>query len=544
MNLIKKNLDKDSGKVVTVYLLEKLTLIIITIVLSFNIIYSDPAYGAKLVALSDQIITQQGTEIPITLKVNGTETLNNKLTFSFSLPKNGTLLGTAPNLLYRPNGIFHGRDSFTFIAHDATTDSNNATITIIVNPSSVQPFISDPQQRIGISFVISFLVVIFIIIAAWRILRRRKFQQYSKFSDIIRTDDWDPSLSIFQFLLWTIVLIFAFLAVYLIRIFGGISAPPQGGIPVNLLALTGISVGVPIASNVISSYKYSPAKLSKERPPPDQMPGYSDMLKEYGKPTLSRFQMFGWTWIGIGIYLFVFFSKITEMSIQVQNLTLPDIDPTLVVLMGLSQTAFLGGKTVASKMEITNIVPAEGETGKPIQIFGSNFGNNPDTVWFGDLQIRGNDVTWMDDRIDIKVPVAITEAKKYAIKVAKGGFLTDEKVFTVTKVIIATAPTVISTIPNSGSSGVAVNTSVTATFSQPIDASTVNANTFTLKDNSSNNNVLGTISISSDDKTVSFKPSANLQSSTLHTATISTGIRDLEGKAMSTTKSWSFTTTE
>jgi hypothetical protein len=114
----------------------------------------------------------------------------------------------------------------------------------------------------------------------------------------------------------------------------------------------------------------------------------------------------------------------------------------------------------------------------------------------------------------------------------------------VTKVIIATAPTVISTIPNSGSSGVAVNTSVTATFSQPIDASTVNANTFTLKDNSSNNNVLGTISISSDDKTVSFKPSANLQSSTLHTATISTGIRDLEGKAMSTTKSWSFTTTE
>ena len=41
----------------------------------------------------------------------------------------------------------------------------------------------------------------------------------------------------------------------------------------------GISVGVPIASNVISSYKYSPAKLTKERPPPDKIPGYADMLK-------------------------------------------------------------------------------------------------------------------------------------------------------------------------------------------------------------------------------------------------------------------------
>src|SRR5437870_4051151 len=61
------------------------------------------AYGAgKLVALSDQIVTIQGKEIPLTLKVNGTAPLSNRLTFSFSLPRNGTILGTAPDLLYTP----------------------------------------------------------------------------------------------------------------------------------------------------------------------------------------------------------------------------------------------------------------------------------------------------------------------------------------------------------------------------------------------------------------------------------------------------------
>ena len=42
---------------------------------------------------------------------------------------------------------------------------------------------------------------------------------------------------------------------------------------------------------------------------------FSEMLNEYGKPTLSRFQMFVWTWICIGIYLAILFTVVYEGSI-------------------------------------------------------------------------------------------------------------------------------------------------------------------------------------------------------------------------------------
>jgi hypothetical protein len=56
--------------------------------------------------------------------------------------------------------------------------------------------------------------------------------------------------------------------------------------------------------------------------------------------------MFLWTWIGIGLYIVVLFSTVfSPATLADPNLLeLPDIDPTLVILMGLSQGAFIGGK--------------------------------------------------------------------------------------------------------------------------------------------------------------------------------------------------------
>jgi hypothetical protein len=545
-----------------------LAFVISLLTISQNLIFSLPVYASddttansnvnstKLIAENESIIAQQDTNLSITLQVKGTAA-----GFIVTKPANGTLTGpkvtpagplNSPNLIYIPNPGFHGSDKFTFYARDsAGMNSNSATIRIIVNPFIPKPIISNPQERIAISFVISAIVVILIIIATWIILKGRRpssTQQqktkYSRLSDIIRTEDWDPSLSIFQFLLWTIVVLFAFFAVYLIRILGGVSTPPLGGVPIYLLALMGISVAVPVASNVVSSVQYSsPTTLASERPSEDKLPPYSDMLKEYGKPTLSRFQMFGWTWIGIGVYLFVFFSKTMESSILVQNLILPDVDPTLVVLMGLSQTAFLGGKTVAARTEITQVVPDKGEIGMPVQIFGSNFGSNQDTIWFGDIQIRGNDIkTWMDNRIDIVVPMQITVANQYLIKAAVGGFLTEGKIFTVTK-ITTESPRIVSTAPSDGSTGVAISAEVCAMSDRPLDGSTVNPNSFTLKSGVDNKPMEGvSVSLSPDRKTAKLKLPEKLQPSTLYIATVTTAIKDIEGNAMSESKTWSFTT--
>jgi hypothetical protein len=220
-----------------------------------------------------------------------------------------------------------------------------------------------------------------------------------------------------------IVITFAFLGVYLVRIFGGVIEPPAS-IPVNILALMGISVSVPVISGGVSRIKYDTTSAVKELPP--QLPPLSTML-ENSKPALTRFQMFGWTWIGIIIYLAILFSWVAIEPLT--SLTLPDIDPTLVILMGLSQGGYSGGKIVSiSPMNIQRVVASKKDNTLILSIFGDNFGQNKDTVWFDDLQARGDSISSSNDsRIDVSiVGITLSEDSKYKIRVAKDSLI-DEK---------------------------------------------------------------------------------------------------------------------
>jgi hypothetical protein len=101
-------------------------------------------------------------------------------------------------------------------------------------------------------------------------------------------------------------------------------------------------------------------------------------------------------------------------------------------------------------------------------------------------------------------------------------------------------PTVLSTVPSDGSHPVPVDSKITATFSEPVS---VEANSFILKD-IKNTPIPGTTSLSTDGKTLEFKPSTpstKLDPSTTYVATI-TGVKDLAGNTMSTPKTWKFTT--
>ena len=100
-----------------------------------------------------------------------------------------------------------------------------------------------------------------------------------------------------------------------------------------------------------------------------------------------------------------------------------------------------------------------------------------------------------------------------------------------------TPPTVSSTSPASNATGVGISSAISATFSEDMDSSTINTNTFTL---SGGGSVSGTVSYSN--KTATFTPSGNLSYSTTYTATITTGVKDISGNAMSSTYTWSFTT--
>ena len=102
-----------------------------------------------------------------------------------------------------------------------------------------------------------------------------------------------------------------------------------------------------------------------------------------------------------------------------------------------------------------------------------------------------------------------------------------------------TPPTVSSTSPASSATGVGVSSAISATFSEDMNSSTITTSTFTLS-SSSGSSVSGTVSYSN--KVATFTPSSSLSYSTTYTATITTGVKDAGGNAMSSNYTWSFTT--
>jgi hypothetical protein len=101
-----------------------------------------------------------------------------------------------------------------------------------------------------------------------------------------------------------------------------------------------------------------------------------------------------------------------------------------------------------------------------------------------------------------------------------------------------TAPTVISTNPASAATSVALNQKIAATFSKVMDAATITATTFTVKQGTTA--VAGSVSYAGTIAT--FSPTAKLTASTVYTATIATGAKDLAGNALASSFVWNFTT--
>lgn len=110
--------------------------------------------------------------------------------------------------------------------------------------------------------------------------------------------------------------------------------------------------------------------------------------------------------------------------------------------------------------------------------------------------------------------------------------------FTTAAAADVTPPTVLSVTPLMNATSVAVSTRPTVTFSEAMNASTISASTFTLKQGTVN--IAGTVSYSGS--TATFTPSSALSASTVYTATITTGAKDAAGNALAANYVWSFTT--
>jgi len=110
--------------------------------------------------------------------------------------------------------------------------------------------------------------------------------------------------------------------------------------------------------------------------------------------------------------------------------------------------------------------------------------------------------------------------------------------FTTATLLDITKPTVGTPLPLPSATGVAINATVSAIFSEVMDPLTMTTANFTLKQGTTA--VTGTVATVGN--TLTFTPAANLGNSLVYTATITTGVRDLAGNAMAAAYVWQFTT--
>jgi hypothetical protein len=103
-----------------------------------------------------------------------------------------------------------------------------------------------------------------------------------------------------------------------------------------------------------------------------------------------------------------------------------------------------------------------------------------------------------------------------------------------------TTPTVLSSVPDNSATGIALNASVSATFSEAMDSATLTTATFTLTSGASAVPIAGTMIYA--DSTVVFWPAARLAANTAFTATINTGAKSASSIALAANHTWTFTT--
>jgi hypothetical protein len=192
-----------------------------------------------------------------------------------------------------------------------------------------------------------YLVGVVGLILFWIILR---LATGSKTSSIIIGEDGAPSTSKAQLAAWTAVVVFSYLALYAVRIrMGDFAALPS--VPQNVLIALGISGATAVAAKAIAvNAAANPVTnaLPNATETPDgqgQLSSNSSgiLLDDSGKPDIGKVQVVIWTIIALGVYLVT-----VGHAIHKGTPDLPDIDTTLMILMGLGHSIYIGKKVAES----------------------------------------------------------------------------------------------------------------------------------------------------------------------------------------------------
>lgn len=263
-------------------------------------------------------------------------------------------------------------------------------------------------------------------------------------------DDGRLSLSKAQTLFWTFIVLYAYTALYALDVkicskpgntcvtdaanraaahaaavsgnpapandASGSSAPPVGtnalipiDFPGSVLLLLGFSVTSLIAAAGITRSQIASGIVKKSQArPPDQPDLALKWLVQTddGRVDLTRFQVVLWTLVAAGAFVADTQLLLTTGVLQ---LSLPDVGSALVLLMGLGQAAYVGGKlVVTAKPHVFRIVPAHAPVGAAVSLSGAGFGTQQGATSFllmgGAPVLAANVTSWSDTAIVFTVP--------------------------------------------------------------------------------------------------------------------------------------------
>ncbi len=183
------------------------------------------------------------------------------------------------------------------------------------------------------------------------------------------------SLTHFQLVTWSIVILSLVSGIFWGRVFEGVTDPLSFKIPEEVLGLLGISVGSAMTAGAIKASKDTARPLSVAASGAADPPRLSQIFMleegEFADKVIdvAKYQNFIITFVLVAAYIAVAIAKLEDAGSPGNVMSLPGFSSTFLVLVGISHAGYLGGKlanpagfpqglTVANRAEVAAGPPA------------------------------------------------------------------------------------------------------------------------------------------------------------------------------------------
>jgi hypothetical protein len=230
--------------------------------------------------------------------------------------------------------------------------------------------------------------------------------------------DSRPSTSKFQWLLWTLAVLYAYVVIA-VRTDSNL---PQN-IPSSLVIAMGLSIGTMGTAKQITTSYITNGKITKTDatdPTVQGAQGLASLIEDDDAiPDLSKVQMLAWTTISIGTFLWQL-----VQNVQAPTPKIPNIDPSLMVFMGLGQVAYLGKKLITTTTpRLTGVTPpaaAQPQVAKgtvAVTLAGVGFGDQQagSIITINALPIPAIPTHWEDAQITFPLPPASPDGSPWRV---------------------------------------------------------------------------------------------------------------------------------